>query len=80
MYASHCAMCFAPRRVEGCAGTAVRRNKLDPGESRALCSPREDDMRSVGRGNMLGATIAELQCVEIRKKVLAGTEQRWSNG
>src|SRR6266704_3316543 len=44
-----------------------------------LCSPHENDMRRVGCGNMLCNTIAELHCVETRKKMLAGTEKGWSN-
>jgi hypothetical protein len=57
-------------REFGC-GRAMRRRLS------ALC---EDDVRGVRGGNVLGALVAKLRCVDSGKKVLPGAEDNRRNG
>jgi hypothetical protein len=47
---------------------------------RPLRALGENDMRGVGRGNVLGTLIAELRCIESGEEVLSAAEQDRRDG
>ncbi len=53
--------------------------QLTPGV-RWLLSLSDDDMRGGRSGNVLGALIAEIRCVNTLKQAFSGTEQDRRNG
>ena len=67
----------ASLRIEGSAAARASTRSNGASHNEKLRGPGDNDMRGVGWGNMLRAAIAELYCVETRKKVLTGTEKGW---